>query len=126
MTLNCRKPNKNFLRAALQAAQDGIRAGGGGKTSMDVQSENVATDFISLLSARVLVLSASTFSFWSAFLNPVAIEAHIPFFGVMSDDEKVSAVRSTRWQELSQQPRVYIHRLKAGFAPIRTEEQLRQ
>ncbi len=125
--LVCRKPNKPFLSAALRAVQDGMKDAGAGTGTIDIQSANVADDFLVLLTAPVLVLSASTFSFWSAFLNPNVTSVHLPYFGVMSDDAVVSAVRSTTWQSMSGgKPRIMIHRMAKGFTPIRSEEQLQR
>ena len=79
-------------------------------------------DFWDLMTAKILILSASTFSFWAAFLSPCIKEVHIPNFGVLSDLDKAAPIHAKQWHPPNK--KVVVHDLKPGFRKIRGEKDL--
>lgn len=118
----CKPPHSDLLVAALEVAKEGIKEGGGG-TTIDIQSENVAKDFTTLMRTKTIVLSASTFSFWVAFLSPCITEVHLPHFGIMGDEVRCGSIQSSKWKSTPEQ-KIILHKLRDGFTTIKDKNRL--
>lgn len=116
-----KNPSGNLQNAARKVVEMECKKARGVK-QVTMRSRVQKEDFWDLMIAQNLVCSASTFSFWAAFLSPCMKEVHIPHFGVLSDLDKAAPIHAKEWKPKNK--KVVVHDLKSGFRKIRSEKEL--
>jgi GR25 family glycosyltransferase involved in LPS biosynthesis len=92
--LVCMKPHDKFTKHVLDSV---VQIFYKNDFTIEIQHNSQLEDFKTLLSAKILVISCSTFSFWAAFLGKCT-EVHIPYWGLFIDQKHPGSMYLEDWK----------------------------